>query len=125
MPQGQWAGMVTDASPYALSAGAAAVQVNLSTSIPGQLTSRGGMRDVAFGDDDDKAPENVRDLLPYATPVDRALIALRSDGKIVLLRSPHAGSAPAQPTEPTLAPSGDDVASSYSGRFVLGPQASD
>jgi len=125
MAQKQWAGLVTDASPYVLAPGASVEQVNLSTAIPGQLTSRGGMRAVVFGEDDDTAPEEIRDLLPYATPTDRALLALTSEGSLVLLISPHAGPAPTAPVTPAVTANGEQVASNYVGQFALGPQAPD
>ena len=42
----KWPGLVTGASPYVIPAGAAVEQMNAQSSIPGQLTVRGGMGQV-------------------------------------------------------------------------------
>jgi hypothetical protein len=42
----KWPGLVTAASPYVIPAGASVEQVNAQSSIPGQLTVRGGMGSV-------------------------------------------------------------------------------
>lgn len=39
----KWAGLATNASPYALPVGAAATQVNLQALVPGQIQVRPGM----------------------------------------------------------------------------------
>lgn len=44
----KWAGLVTNASPYALPPGAAVEQVNLQCLVPGRLTVRPGMSAIAF-----------------------------------------------------------------------------
>ena len=44
----KWAGLVTNASPYALPPGAAATQVNLQVISPGQLVCRPGLSAVSF-----------------------------------------------------------------------------
>ncbi len=44
----KWGGLVTQASPYAIPPGGATQQVNFTLAKPGQLTSRGGMREMAF-----------------------------------------------------------------------------
>ena len=44
----KWAGLVTNASPYALPPGAAATQVNLQVLAPGQVTVRPGMVNVSW-----------------------------------------------------------------------------
>jgi hypothetical protein len=44
----KWAGLVTNASPYAIPPGAAVTQVNLQILSPGQLTVRPGTASVSF-----------------------------------------------------------------------------
>lgn len=44
----QWAGLVTNASPYSVTSTAAATQVNLQVLSPGQLTVRPGLQPVSF-----------------------------------------------------------------------------
>jgi hypothetical protein len=44
----KWQGLVTNASPYALPAGAAVTQVNLQAIAPGQLNVRPGTVSVSF-----------------------------------------------------------------------------
>lgn len=44
----KWAGLVTNASPYALPPGAAVVQVNLQAISPGQVSVRPGLNAVTF-----------------------------------------------------------------------------
>lgn len=48
IPITKWAGLVTNASQYAIPPGAAVEQVNLQCIIPGQLTCRPGMAAVVF-----------------------------------------------------------------------------
>lgn len=44
----KWAGLVTNASPYALPVGAAVTQVNLQILNPGQLVVRPGLVNVSW-----------------------------------------------------------------------------
>lgn len=44
----KWTGLVTNSSPYARPATAAATQVNLQAIAPGELISRHGMTSVTF-----------------------------------------------------------------------------
>lgn len=44
----KWGGLVTNASPYTLAAGAAVTQVNFQCIRPGELTSRNGQTSVTF-----------------------------------------------------------------------------
>lgn len=44
----KWPGLVTSASPYILPAGGAVEQINAQSAIPGQLSVRGGMKNVSF-----------------------------------------------------------------------------
>lgn len=108
-----WAGLVTNASPYAIPAGAATEQTNLTTATPGQLTSRGGMRPVSFTS---AAPE-TRDCYPYVTSTSVKLLALNDSGQVVDLATPAYGTALSSPLDPSLSPSSGQVTSSYIGKF--------
>lgn len=44
----KWAGLVTNASPYAIPPGAAVTQVNLQAIVPGQVSVRPGSTNVSF-----------------------------------------------------------------------------
>jgi len=44
----KWAGLVTNASPYAIPPGAAVTQVNLQVLAPGQIVVRPGTTSVSF-----------------------------------------------------------------------------
>jgi hypothetical protein len=108
-----WAGLVTNASPYAIPAGAAVEQTNIVTSTPGQLTSRGGMRPVSFTG---AAPE-IRDCYPYVFANIAKLIVLDAAGQVQALTSPAYGTALSSPIDPVLSPSSGEVQSSYTGTF--------
>lgn len=117
MKADQWSGLVTKASPYILPPGAAVEQVNLSPAIPGQLTSRDGMRRVACVEDS----ADVLDCFPVDIGGESVLLALRSDGSLVALRSPAYGSRTAAPSEPPLALIEGQTGATYTNRFVIGP----
>jgi hypothetical protein len=44
----EWAGLATNASPYAIPPGAAVTQVNLQAIVPGQISVRPGHNAVTF-----------------------------------------------------------------------------
>jgi hypothetical protein len=113
MADAMWAGLVTNASPYAIPPGAAVEQTNIVTSTPGQLTSRNGMRPVSFNA---TAPE-IRDCHPYAFSNSVRLLVLNPDGEIVAMTAPAYGTALTAPLDPTLSPSSGQVQSSYTGEF--------
>lgn len=113
MAQELWAGLVTNASPYAIPPGAAVEQTNLVTSTPGQLVSRGGMRPVSFTS---SAPE-IRDCYPYVFNNSVRMLVLNPSGQIVALATPAYGTALSSPLDPTLSPSAGQVQSSYTGDF--------
>lgn len=113
MAEKGWAGLVTNASPYAIPPGAAVEQVNLTTATPGQLTSRGGMRPVAFTA---TAPE-IRDCYPYVFGNAVRVLALNPSGEVVALTTPAYGTALSPPAEPALSPSSGQVQSNYVGTF--------
>lgn len=113
MADAMWAGLVTNASPYAIPPGAAVEQTNLVTSIPGQLTSRGGMRPVAFTA---TAPE-IRDCYPYVFSNSVRLLVLNPSGEIVAMSTPAYGTALSSPSNPSLSPASGQVQSNYVGTF--------
>ena len=110
-----WKGLITNASPYALPAGAATEQVNLQCHVPGQLTTRGGMQDIVFAN---YFPTGeVRDIFPYRYEGVSKIIALRPDGTIVSMRIPSVGAPPPAPVVSTMSPSSGTVRSNYIGQF--------
>lgn len=111
----QFSGMISNASPYALPPGAAEIQVNLTTSVPGQLTTRGGMLPVRFTT---RTP-TLLDVYPYEHEGKTYIIGLKADGELVALYSPALGDD-AVPTEPVLTVSSGQVAVSYTYRYVDG-----
>jgi hypothetical protein len=115
-----WGGLITNASPFSLPPGAAVEQVNLPTNIPGQLTSRDGMRRVGV-------TEGATPVAAADAPRARSIIAFARSGGTVLLIQDASGlaffTAPtpetaATPTEPSLSASSGQVATSYTGRFL-------
>jgi hypothetical protein len=113
MAEGLWAGLVTNASPYAIPPGAAVEQTNLVTTVPGQLATRGGMWPAAST----PTATAVRDVYPRVTSTATQMVALNASGELVLLSSISYGTAPAAPLSPTLAPSAGQVQSNYLGDF--------
>lgn len=104
-----WKGLITNASPYVLPPGASVDQVNLQAHIPGQLTTRGGMRviDSVYG----------MDIYPYTHNGSTFVITLSEAGDILAWEAPVIGSAPATPSVPALSPSSGQVQSNYVGQF--------
>jgi len=114
-----WKGLVTDASPYALPPGAATEQVNLRSNTSGQLTCRGGMRVVAFGN---QVGEEVIDIYPHncvghAPAITDALIVLKPSGGIEAWSGAALHTPPGQPEFPALAPPSGEIQSNYIGQF--------
>lgn len=109
-----WAGLVTNASPYAIPEGAATEQTNITTLVPGQLTSRGGMRPVSFTGD---SAGEIRDCYPYVTSTSVKLLALNASGQVVTLAAPAYGAELSSPLAPALSPASGQVQSNYIGTF--------
>jgi hypothetical protein len=109
-----WGGLITNASPFALPAGAAVEQVNLTTEIPGQITSRGGMRPLAFVGNN--AP--LLDIYPCEYDGKTYLVALTAAGELVALESPAYGEELEAPTEPQLTVASGESAASYTYRLL-------
>lgn len=106
-----WKGLITNASPYALPAGAATEQVNLQTNVSGQIVTRGGMWPLNV------LPVEYVDIYPYLFNGATKLIALRANGQLDATPSPAAGTAPSNPSVPTLSPGSGQVQSNYIGQF--------
>lgn len=109
-----WSGLVTNASPYALPPGAAVEQWNLSCNVPGQLTSRGGMRAVRLS----QAVADVVDCYPLESEGVASLLVLRANGTLEVHRSPAYGPVTAAASDPPLIASAPNVATSYTGRYT-------
>lgn len=109
-----WGGLMTNASPFALPAGAAVEQVNLCADVPGQLYTRGGMQPVAFV----QQAGVVLDCYPYVFEGRTFLVALTADGSLVALESPAYGHPLASPQEPVLAADQGLVSSSYTTQYI-------
>jgi hypothetical protein len=120
MKADQWAGLVTKASPYILPAGAAVEQVNLALTIPGQLTTRDGMRKVVCT----ASASNVLDCFPYDYNGTTVLFALTASGELVALPSPAYGPETTAPNEPPLTLTSSQTGTTYTQRFIVG-QASE
>lgn len=116
MKADQWAGLVTKASPYILPPGAAVEQVNLALTIPGQLTTRDGMRRVVCTE----TAANVLDCFPYEHNGGTVLLALTAAGELVALPSPAYGPDTPAPHEPPLTLSPGQTGTTYTQRFVVG-----
>lgn len=100
MNAGNWSGLVTNASPYALPHGAAVEQVNFHNAVPGQLTSRGGMRLLSHSG----SRFRVQDISAVEVDGKVYVLALGEDG-LHALEGPAVGSQTGQSIVPT--PSSD------------------
>lgn len=81
----KWAGLVTNASPYAIPPGAAVTQVNLQAIMPGLLTVRPGHNAVTFASNTaGTAP--IRSAMRY--PNENAVIYQDSAGVIRVGKGP-------------------------------------
>lgn len=104
-----WAGLVTNASPFAIPPGAAVEQTNLTANVPGQISARSGMRRVSS-----TAPAaSVLDCYPYAANGRTALIALTDSGALVSLESPAYGDETPPATNPALASTSGSTQTNY------------
>lgn len=111
-----WKGLVTQASPFAVPAGAAVAQVNLCANIPGQLTSRNGMRTVASL----PSVQGSLDCCTYEFGGRVILLSLNAAGELVACESPAYGAATAMPLEPPLSVQSGQTATAYTQRYLSG-----
>lgn len=85
----KWAGLVTNASPYALPPGAAVTQVNLQIISPGQIAVRPGLQAVTFDAHTASATASpMRAAMRYPGVVD-SIIYQNARGEIFLAKGPH------------------------------------
>jgi hypothetical protein len=77
----KWQGLVNNASPYAIPPGAAVVQYNLQSIIPGQLTVRPGLQSLAFTSADSTTAV-IRTAFRYQNGTTEHLVYQDADGKI-------------------------------------------
>lgn len=82
----KWAGLVTNASPYAIPPGAAVTQVNLQAIAPGKLSVRPGTRGVAFASHAAATQSIVRSFRYPGTS--EGVVYQNSAGSIRIARSP-------------------------------------
>jgi hypothetical protein len=106
-----WSGLATNASPFALPPGAAVKQVNLCTHIPGQLTLRGGMVPVAFGEGEQEGDGPMMSLAAVASGGGAVVLGLCEDGKLYAMPSPDRGEALGSPDD--AAPEGGLFSATY------------
>ena len=83
----KWAGLVTDASPYALPPGGAVSQVNLQILSPGQLTLRPGTSAVSFTTHTGASLPVMRMFRYPSSP--ESIVYQTSDGGIRVGRGPQ------------------------------------
>lgn len=76
----KWAGLVTNASPYAIPPGAAVTQVNLQAISPGQLAVRPGLTAVTYAGSTGGA---VRSAMRYPGSQERVMWQDSSGGVYV------------------------------------------
>lgn len=82
----KWAGLVTNASPYAIPPGAAVTQVNLQVISPGQISLRPGSTSVSFATHAGTTSPVVRMFrYPRAT---EAIVYQNALGQIRVARTP-------------------------------------
>jgi hypothetical protein len=77
----KWAGLVTNASPYALPPGSAVKQVNLQCLVPGQLTVRPGMQAITFTSTD-ATTAAIRSAFRYQQGTAEHIVYQDSSGRI-------------------------------------------
>lgn len=82
----KWAGLVTNASPYAIPPGAAVTQVNLQVLSPGRLTVRPGTAAASFSSHTGSTQSIVR-AFRYPGAVE-AVVYQNSSGSIRIAKGP-------------------------------------
>lgn len=82
----KWAGLVTNASPYAIPPGAAVTQVNLQVISPGNVTVRPGTAAVSFSSHTGSTAPIIR-AFRYPRSEEN-IVYQNSEGKIFVARSP-------------------------------------
>jgi hypothetical protein len=85
----RFGGLLTYASSYAVPPGGAVHQVNLTCSLPGQLTSRGGTAPVSYSGARSAPSGVVTQLFPAPGGVGKGdrLVMIEEDGTVTLSQS--------------------------------------
>jgi hypothetical protein len=83
----KWAGLVTNASPYAIPPGAAVTQVNLQVIAPGQISLRPGTSAVTFTSHTGSTAAVVRMMRLPGSP--DAVVYQGADGSVRIARGPQ------------------------------------
>lgn len=83
----KWAGLVTNASPYAIPPGAAVTQVNLQVISPGQVVVRPGTSAVSFTSHTGSTAPVVR-MFRYPRAIDN-IVYQNNAGTIFVARGPQ------------------------------------
>jgi len=82
----KWAGLVTNASPYAIPPGAAVTQVNLQVIAPGQIVVRPGTAAVSFSSHTGSTQSIIKAFrYPGAT---ESIVYQNSNGALFVARGP-------------------------------------
>lgn len=77
----KWMGLVANASPYSIPAGAAVQQVNLQCLVPGKLTVRSGLSPLTFTSADSTSSA-VQSAFRYQSGTSEHLVYQDSAGRI-------------------------------------------
>lgn len=80
----KWAGLATNASPYAIPPGAAATQVNLQVINPGQIVVRSGLANVTASG----APNRVFQIYRSPSETSERLIIQTDAGTVYIATNP-------------------------------------
>jgi hypothetical protein len=85
----RFGGLLTYASSYAVPPGGAVQQVNLTCSLPGQLTSRGGIAPVQYQGARSVPTSVVTQLFPAPGGIGKGdrLVMIEADGSVTLSQS--------------------------------------
>lgn len=110
----QWGGLFTNASPYAIPAGGAVGQINLTCSTMGQLTVRDGMRPVAFANG---TAASCLDVAGYSHNGQHKVLVFDSSGLLSVLDAPEYGTASGAPYHPPLSWTGTETNVGYDYRW--------
>jgi hypothetical protein len=110
----KWGGLLTYASPYAVPAGAAVSQINLTCSFMGQLTVRDGMQPLKFAEG---SVTQCVDVGSYSYQGVPKLLVLDEAGGLSVLDAPDRDAPLGAPYLPSLPFSGDQIHVGYDYRW--------
>lgn len=113
----KWSGLVTAASPYILPAGGSTEQVNAQSTIPGQLTVRGGMTAVSSSANgqEQSAANPLTEVWGYSTGPSQGdrLFAFTDNGQLLVFQNLLFNNTTTLPGAPTI------LDSHYDGSFFV------